>query len=301
MKILIIKLGAAGDVVRTTSLLHLFTNDEVDWITSFENAILINDNPLISRLIIDSDFLTIKHDEYDLIINLEDNEKAAQIVSFLKTKELFGCYLDKNNKLTYTENSSAWFDMSLISKYGKEKADELKFSNDLSFQEIIYNGFGYKFRGEKYILPNSPVSDLTGDIAVAPKAGSRWPMKNWAYYEELIRILIERGWSVNILPQRPSLLMHLADIKNHKLLISGDSLPMHLALGANINCVTFFLCTSPSEIYDYGIQKKLISPYLKEFFYQQDYNEKAVKAITLKETLSAFNQVLLSKKYSLVS
>lgn len=30
MKILIIKLGAAGDVVRTTTLLHLFKNDYVE-------------------------------------------------------------------------------------------------------------------------------------------------------------------------------------------------------------------------------------------------------------------------------
>ncbi|MGK9477097.1 glycosyltransferase family 9 protein [Melioribacter sp. OK-6-Me] len=301
MKILILKFGASGDVVRTTPLLHLFKNENIDWITSDQNAVLLNDNPMISRVLTLSNIKEVKFHNYDLIINLEDNIKAAQIVSMLKSKEIFGCYLDNNNKLVYTEDSAGWFDMSLISRYGKDKADELKFNNKLSFQEIIFKGLGYNFVGEQYILPKTPESYLIGDIAIAPTAGERWPMKNWAFYNDLISILIKKGWNVNVLPHRPSLLMHLADIKNHKLLISGDSLPMHLALGSNIYCITLFLCTSASEIYDYGIQKKIISPYLKEFFYKNGYSEKAVKAISLDKVLHEFNNFKISKEISLVS
>ncbi len=300
VNILILKFGASGDVVRTTTLLHLFNNENIDWITSDQNVILLNDNPLISRVLTLSNINEVKFHNYDLIINLEDNINAAQIVSRLKSKEIFGCYLDNKNKLAYTEDSAGWFDMSLISKYGKDKADELKFNNKLSYQEIIFKGLGYNFGGEQYILPKSPESYLIGDIAIAPTAGKRWPMKNWAFYNELITILIKKGWNVNILPHRPSLLMHLADIKNHKLLISGDSLPMHLALGSNINCITIFLCTSANEIYDYGIQKKIISPHLKDFFYKEGYSDKAVKAISLDKVLYEINNIKI-KEISLVS
>lgn len=292
MKISIIKLGAAGDVVRTTTLLHLFKNDSVDWITSKENAILLKDNPFISRLIKSDVLETTKFDNYDLVINLEDNLESANIVSRLKYKDLFGCYLDKSDKLTYTENSSPWFDLSLISKFGKQRADELKYFNQLSFQELVFNGLGYKFQGENYILPSSPDMDLKGDIAISSKAGNRWPMKNWAYFDELAKLLIAEGFIVNYLPHRSTMLEHLSDVKNHKLLISGDSLPMHFALGLNIKCLTFFLCTSANEIYNYGVQTKLVSPFLKEFFYRQDFDERAIKVFSVEEVLEVLRKII---------
>ena len=135
----------------------------------------------------------------------------------------------------------------------------LKFKNRKSYQELIFDGLGFTFGGEKYLLPQPINTDLRGDIAIAAKAGSIWPMKNWAYYDELRTKLEEMGLRVNYLPIRKTLLEHVGDVQNHKYLISGDSLPMHIALGSNMNCLTIFTCTSPWEIYDYGIQKKIIS------------------------------------------
>ena len=101
---------------------------------------------------------------------------------------------------------------------------------------------------------------------------------------------------VNFLRTRPSLLEHMADVSNHRCLVSGDSLPMHLALGTRTRCVSIFTCTSPWEIYGYGIQTKIISPLLEEFFYQRGFQERATTAITLDEVLKAIlEQLHLSK------
>jgi hypothetical protein len=67
---------------------------------------------------------------------------------------------------------------------------------------------------------------------------------------------------------------------------------MHLALGAGIPCATIFNCTSPWEIHDYGIQKKLVSPLLAEFFYQRGFDERATTAIGVEEVFSAVIQQL---------
>jgi len=98
---------------------------------------------------------------------------------------------------------------------------------------------------------------LKGDVAIAPEAGPVWPMKKWAHYDRLKRELESSGLTVNVLPVRPTLLEHLCDVRNHRCLVSGDSLPMHLALGTQTRCVTLFTCTSPWEIHDYGLQRKL--------------------------------------------
>jgi hypothetical protein len=112
-------------------------------------------------------------------------------------------------------------------------------------------------------------------------------MKKWAYYNELKQRLESEGLTVNFLPERSSLLEHLCDVRNHRCLVGGDSLPMHFALGTRTRCVTLFTCTSPWEIHDYGLQKKIVSPLLEEFFYKRGYDPRATTAITLDEVLSA--------------
>jgi ADP-heptose:LPS heptosyltransferase len=230
---------------------------------------------------------SIRGEEYDLIINLEDEADLAAFVKGIRHKQLFGAYMNGSNALSYTEDSRRWFDMSLISAYGKQKADALKFQNRRTYQELIFEGLGYQFSGEKYVLPESHYTELSGDVAIAPVAGAVWPMKNWAFYDELRTGLEAKGLTVNILPKRPSLLEHLNDVRNHRCLVGGDSLPMHFALGTNTRCVSLFTCTSPWEIYDYGLQTKIVSPLLGDFFYQRGFNSRATTAISLGEVCTA--------------
>jgi ADP-heptose:LPS heptosyltransferase len=112
-------------------------------------------------------------------------------------------------------------------------------------------------------------------------------MKNWVYYDELKQRLEAQGLTVNKLPQRSSLLEHLCDVRNHRVLVSGDSLPMHLGLGTGVRCVTLFTCTSPWEIHDYGLQTKIVSPLLEEFFYKRGYDRRATTAIGVDEVFDA--------------
>jgi heptosyltransferase-2 len=284
--VLIIKTGAAGDVVRTTPLLHLFYGWQIDWLVSRQNKELLQSD-LIHGVFTEVEHLP-SNKFYDLLINLEDDsDLVIRILNRTKYVRVFGSIIDKQGKLTYTEDSSEWFDMSLISNYGLQHANERKFFNRKSYQQILFNCLGSKFSGERYVLPqNFPRSELTGDIAIAPKAGERWPMKNWYHFDSLISRL-SRDFRVNVLPQRTTILNHISDISNHKLVISNDSLPMHLALGLRIPTVAFFTCTSPWEIYDYGLLTKLISPKLGEYFYKRTYAVEAVNAIDMETAYEA--------------
>ena len=290
MKILIIKNGASGDVVRTTTLLSVLEG-EIDWITTDINSLLLAGSDRISNVIKSSEVNDYKFPNYDLVINLEDTKEDASLLKRIRYKELFGAYLDESDEMQYTDSSREWFDLSLISKYGLTRANELKYKNCSSYQELIFKGLGYEFKGEPYYLPESPETNLYGDVAISPKAGKVWPMKNWAFYDELAEYLRDQGLIVNFLPQRPTMLEHLTDVRNHKYLISGDSLPMHFALGSNIPCLTIFICTSPTEIYDYGLMRKIASPGLEEYFYRRDFKQEAVESISLEEVINEFNML----------
>jgi ADP-heptose:LPS heptosyltransferase len=286
MNILIIKLAATGDVVRTTPLVHRFEG-ETTWITAAGNAALLEGVQDNVRPFSWEERERALDRHYDLAINLEDTLDVAQFLKAVKCSEIFGAYAELDGSLRYTENARRWFDLSLISSYGREQADRLKFLNRRSYQEMIFDGLGLQFLGEQYLLPEPIETELAGDVAIAAEAGHVWPMKKWAYYKDLKRRLEEEGFTVNVLRKRSSLLEHLADVQNHRCLVSGDSLPMHFALGTRTRCVTLFTCTSPWEIYDYGIQTKIVSALLEQFFYKRGYDERATTAISVNEVFDA--------------
>jgi ADP-heptose:LPS heptosyltransferase len=286
MNVLIIKLGATGDVVRTTPLLRRLSGS-VTWITAAKNGVLLDGLSDNLRHFSWEERARALDISYDLAINLEDTLEVSLFLKSVRPAEIFGAYSDSSQRLHYTDNSKCWFDLSLISSHNRQEADRLKLLNRQSYQELIFSGLGLDFAGETYLLPGSIETGLSGDVAIAAEAGPIWPMKRWAYYGELIRRLEDKGLIVNVLPKRRSLLEHLADVRNHCCLVGGDSLPMHLALGTDTRCVTLFTCTSPWEIYDYGIQKKLVSPLLKEFFYKRGYDKRATTAIAVDEVFGA--------------
>ena len=286
MSVLVLKLGATGDVVRTTSLLRRLPGP-VTWITAPGNRSLLPTTDFDLRSLSWDERDQALDKDYELVINLEDEIEVANFAKEARHSRLFGAYTDDGQTVRYTDDASGWFDMSLLSVHGRERADELKLENRRSCQDLIFEGLGYRFDGEPYCLPAATTTDLSGDVAMAPLAGAVWPMKNWAFYPELQDELEQRGLSVNVLPTRPTLLEHLGDIQGHRCLVGGDSLPMHLALGSNVPCVTIFNCTSPWEIFDYGLMSKIVSPRLEEFFYQRGLDEAATTAVSTREVLEA--------------
>ncbi len=59
------------------------------------------------------------------MINLEDEEAAAKLASDFGKATIAGAYLGEKG-ITYTESASGWFDMSLISRFGKANATTTK-------------------------------------------------------------------------------------------------------------------------------------------------------------------------------
>jgi heptosyltransferase-2 len=294
MKTLILKLGATGDVVRTTSLLRRL-NGHVTWLTTAGNRTILpkpEEFGASLRVVTWDDRSTIEGDAYDLVINLEDDSNTASWLTSIRVGQLFGALLKDDGQMSYTEDAKCWFDMSLVSVYGRDKANALKLQNRRSYQELVFSGLGWTFADEEYLLPNTAPSELRGDVAIASESGPVWPMKKWAHYDRLKHDLESEGLTVNFLPKRPTLLEHLADVRGHRCLVSGDSLPMHLALGSGIPGVALFNCTSPWEIHDYGRLTKLVSPLLSEFFYRRDFDTRATAAISFEDVYRSTRKAL---------
>jgi len=292
--ILICKTGALGDVVRTTPILRVI-NGNIFWLTSKEAAELLPRLETL-KILTPNEIDTMKNINFDIVLNLEEDVELAKSLTKLKYKKLIGVYYDfESNRLSYTDESKEWYDMSLISKYGKEKADLLKWENKKTYQEILFSMIGKKFSGEEYLLNYEVLPIQKKDrkvVAIEKRAGKVWPMKIWPYYDELRAKIEKEGYEVIALRQRDTLIEYIKDIDEADILICGDTLAMHLGIYLRKKVIALFLCTSPWEIYDYGRVVKIVNPFLKEAFYRRDYDEELVKGITVDMVFEAFLKIV---------
>ena len=104
MNTLITKLGATGDVVRTTPLLHRQTG-QITWLTAARNTTLLRGLKRNLRCLAWEERDRALDAHYDLAINLEDTLDAAQFLKAMKCTKIFGAYVASDNSLRYTEDS----------------------------------------------------------------------------------------------------------------------------------------------------------------------------------------------------
>ncbi|MBI2523127.1 glycosyltransferase family 9 protein [Candidatus Woesearchaeota archaeon] len=303
MDILIIKLGAIGDVIRTTSILsglkEKYKNCRIDWLTKKESFDVLKNNNFINKLfLIDNDIVKIENNEYDLIISLDDDNEACTLAAKISHKELIGAYLD-NGKRVYTQNSSLWFDIGLISKFGKKKADELKAKNKKTYQQIMYEILDLDYKKQEPILGLTKDEINFGEnfakknnmksndeiIGINTGAGGRWQDKKLSIEEtaELIDKLNESIDNAKLLlfggPEEKernekikktakgkiidagcdNSLMEFASLVNLcNILVTSDSLALHIGTALKKNIVSFYYPTSAAEIENYGRGIKIV-------------------------------------------
>lgn len=291
--ILIIKIGALGDVVRTTPILRVLKNNNIYWLTSKEaEPLLPHNKKIIKKILTMENLYEIQNIYFDLILNLEEDENLAKLISQnFKFKKIIGVFYNlKKEKLSYTRESKIWYDMSLISIFGIRKANQLKWKNKLTYQDILFKMIGKKFSGEEYLIDYRIVhnENKIKFIAIEKNAGAVWPMKKWPYYHLLKKKLEKIGFNVFYLKYHKNIINYVKEIEKCDILICGDTLAMHLGLALKKKILAIFTCTSPYEIYNYGRMIKVINPKLKIAFYKRFYNRKLVSAIKVNDVLNKF-------------
>ncbi len=296
MKTLIVKLGALGDVVRTTALLRELEG-EIYWLTQ-QNAKDLLQSSKIKKIYSFEDkeeMGRLKEEEFDLIISLDEERDVLELVRELRTKKLIGVFLNNENEFDYTSTSSQWFDMSFASsKFGKERADELKLLNKKSVPQMLIEMIGGRWNGQEYDLGLEEKKVNEKIVGLVNVANGKWPNKGWKGYEKLAELLKAEGYGVVFLDMKSSLKEHIEEINSCSVVVCGDTLGMHIALALKKKVICLFNCTPPQEIYDYGRMIKIVSPLINKYMYKRSFDKEAIEAISVEEVYDSMKN--FSKK-----
>ena len=298
-RILIVKLAAIGDVLRTTPLLsglkRAYPQSHITWIVDKEAFPLLRNIALIDRLLrFDyASLLPLEQETFDLIIGLEKEPRGAALVSKFKGRVKKGFGLGpEGNILPLQKNSEYAYLLGLD--------DELKFfRNKKTYPELIFEVAGLDYRQDEYLLDLSP-EDLAFAAAFAKRkglkqgervvglntgAGDVFANKAWTAegYLQLIRRLRkeprfrllllggpkERERNSQILRRAKggvidsgcentlgqfAALINLCDV-----IVTGDTITLHVAIALKKKVVALFGPTCAQEIELYGRGGKIVS------------------------------------------
>ncbi|MEO8512335.1 MAG: glycosyltransferase family 9 protein [Ignavibacteria bacterium] len=202
-KIIIVKLDAVGDVLRTTSILptlrEKFTDCSITWITKERSYEVLKDNEMINEIYFDTpeELEHFKDNLYDIAINLDSGSDSCEIMNKVKAKARFGYCLANGKPYPINSLANEWYLMGVNDNFKKE--------NKKSYHEIIHEICGLRYEGsEPAIYPTTVkrkrieelrksfrLENFESIILINLGGGNRWQYKKWTRegYTELVSIL----------------------------------------------------------------------------------------------------------------
>ncbi len=273
-KILIIKLGAIGDVIRTTTLLPRIKKEyptaQIWWITYSPDIV----PSLVDKVFnYNAETLAIMQEvSFDVMINLDKDIQACALANIVRADKKFGFILKDGVPAPANELAEHKFVTGLF--------DDVNKANRKSYPEEIFEICGWQFAGEDYLLDCD--KDITWDYKTSNKpviglntgCGARWVSRLWANekWEALIAKIHQAGYQAlllggkqedenNILLQQKtgatylgyySLPQFISLVDTTDVVVSAVTMGMHIAIGLKKPLVLMNNIFNPYEFELYG-------------------------------------------------
>lgn len=176
-----------------------FPGCRIVWVTAPEALDLIRTNPDVDDVETVElsraealDVLTerLGRHRWNWVISLDDEAVLCSLAARIPTERLSGAYMAGDGRRTYTPDMAPWFDMGLLSTYGKQRADELKILNSKSHPQMFAEMLGVLMGQPRLVLTEDSrafaeafaarhgiSSSSTEVVGLNTGAGGRWPSK----------------------------------------------------------------------------------------------------------------------------
>ena len=267
-KVLIIKLGysetldheigtttSLGDVLRTTVILNYLKNCEVTWLVDEKAYFLLKGNVLIKRIMIfrQESILQLQRERFDTVINLEKGPGICAFSDSVNAWRRFGFRFDSENGVAQAYDGAEMVLSFCLDREKKKK--NMKF-----WQDALASMIGEKWlEDDEYLLGYKPCSKVKYDLGFNWVVGDKWPNKAWPEknWKKLEKLL---GNKYNICWQKGlgNLEEYMDWINSCRLIVTNDSLGMHLAIALRKKIIALFGPSSSKEVFLYGRGVKLL-------------------------------------------
>ncbi len=295
-KILIVKCRAQGDVLRTTALLHgvkrKYPESHISWLVDEESVELLVNNPFIDRVLsynLES-ILPLLVEEFDVLISLDKEPPSISIASLVKAPHKFGFGMNaQGNVIPFNTEAEYAYQLGIDDDLKFNK-------NTMTYQEIIAKTAEIEYKRDPYVFQieehhKTRAKDFFerhdisgGQVAIGLNTGAgvkfetkQWPPLNYLTLVDYLSANVEanifllggqRERELNQFIEKNSkhkiyntgndnsLLEFAGFLSFMDIVVTSDTLGMHLAIAQEKTIVALFGPTCPQEIdlYDRGVK-----------------------------------------------
>jgi len=260
-KILIIKLGysetldpeigkvpSLGDVLRTTPILwaikEKYPDSLVTWLVTSNAEPLLEKNQLIDRILVWDEFIPFQlmREKFDILINLEKIAGVCALADMIDAWTKYGFRFESLSGLHHGYEKG----LDFMDYIANKNSDTTKGY----WQQVLIEMMGATWKGQPYIIGYQPKTSEQYDIGFNYEVGSKWPVKGMPIelWQELEQGFLEMGFTVSWQEGKANLHEYMDWINTCRLIISNDSLGMHLGLAFNKKVVGLFGPSDSSEV-----------------------------------------------------
>jgi len=289
-RILIIKLGAIGDVIRTTPLLRAFRRlrpgAQIWWLTLTPDVVPPDADVVLPFT--PQSTAILRGVKFDLLINLDKDREACALALTTEAAVKQG--------FTLRDGVPAPADANAVHKFLTGLFDDVSRANTKSYQEEIFEICGLRFAGEPYILDNHAADGYTWKlprrktiVGLNTGCGGRWTSRLWAEknWVALARALKKKGYAPLLLggeqeharntriarasgalyPGFFPLPRFINLVEQCDCVVTAVTMAMHIAIGLGKKIVLFNNTFNPHEFELYGLGEILAPEFACTCYY----------------------------------
>jgi ADP-heptose:LPS heptosyltransferase len=314
-RILIIKLGAIGDVIRTTPLLRKLKevepSAEVWWLTLTPDVVPNTVDVILPFT--PQSLAILRGMTFDVLYNLDKDREACALCSTITARVKKG--------FTLVEGKCAPVDSTAEHKYFTGLFDDLSKANTKSYQQEIFELSGFSFNAEPYLMAAAGTYEWKLPrkkkiVGLNTGCGGRWtsrlwPDKNWialakklkkAGYEPLLlggeqehvkNLKLAARSGARYLGHFP-LSQFMSEMDQCELVVTAVTMAMHLAIGLGKKIVLFNNIFNKHEFELYGRGEILEPDFDCDCFYSPTCENNCMQYLSVQRVLDACQRLLRS-------